>query len=351
MIDTSSLNIRLVQDIQDNLPQNPIFIVGAPRSGTTLLQALLYTQPNIVSFPETHVIHYFLPRITDSNGNVDLQVFRRTYTAEFEDRTQIFLSSPYWDYLEFKASQSSLTGKVFFEFVVSIFLAAEPQPLPSGYRWLEKTPAHIYHLETILQWYPHAHIINIIRNPFATIASQYFKLSKHAQQKNLPMPTLGSLGKSWNKAVEQYEFYQKQYPQNVIGVQYEQFVANPVATLQKICNFCGIPFNRDLLRQYKSKSQTVRHQWETWKSDVDSAIQNTNEKSIAMLNTRQKLYVQGIVRKNAQAYNYALQHPIWIQKVYAFYVRILRLLSRIPLFPSSLKRTFHSFYQHSIFHN
>ena len=37
-----------------NLPQDPIFIVGYPRSGTTLLQSLLATQENVYSMPETH---------------------------------------------------------------------------------------------------------------------------------------------------------------------------------------------------------------------------------------------------------------------------------------------------------
>jgi|SRR5579859_288688 len=37
-----------------NLPQNPIFVVGYPRSGTTLVQSLIATQRGIVSFPEGH---------------------------------------------------------------------------------------------------------------------------------------------------------------------------------------------------------------------------------------------------------------------------------------------------------
>jgi hypothetical protein len=42
------------------LPQNPIFVVGYPRSGTTLLQALLATQLGFYSFPETHYFYYIV---------------------------------------------------------------------------------------------------------------------------------------------------------------------------------------------------------------------------------------------------------------------------------------------------
>ena len=38
---------------------SPIFIVGFPRSGTTLLQTMVSTQKNILSFPETQFFNIY----------------------------------------------------------------------------------------------------------------------------------------------------------------------------------------------------------------------------------------------------------------------------------------------------
>ena len=52
-----------------NLSQNPIFILGFPRSGTTLIQTLLITQDHYFSFPETHYFCTILRFIkTDKKG-------------------------------------------------------------------------------------------------------------------------------------------------------------------------------------------------------------------------------------------------------------------------------------------
>ena len=55
-------------DIQ--LTQNPVFIVGCPRSGTTLLQALLATQAGFYSFIETHFFNLIINDVKLDNNNI-----------------------------------------------------------------------------------------------------------------------------------------------------------------------------------------------------------------------------------------------------------------------------------------
>ena len=56
--------------MKENLSQNPIFIVGFPRSGTTLLQSLLCTQKGVVSFPETHFFDIIAKTIKTTSNDV-----------------------------------------------------------------------------------------------------------------------------------------------------------------------------------------------------------------------------------------------------------------------------------------
>ncbi|MGL4503377.1 MAG: sulfotransferase family protein, partial [Planktothrix sp.] len=45
----------------DQIIKNRIFLVGCPRSGTTLLQSLLAAHPQIASFPESHFFQSLAP--------------------------------------------------------------------------------------------------------------------------------------------------------------------------------------------------------------------------------------------------------------------------------------------------
>ncbi len=56
-----------------HLSQNPIFVVGYPRSGTTLLQALMATQGNLATFPETHFFSTVYAGNAASNDSLDLE--------------------------------------------------------------------------------------------------------------------------------------------------------------------------------------------------------------------------------------------------------------------------------------
>ena len=60
-----------IKDLNTNT--SPIFIVGYPRSGTTLLQSMLYTQKNIYSFPETHFFTKILPLVNGKNSSKSMK--------------------------------------------------------------------------------------------------------------------------------------------------------------------------------------------------------------------------------------------------------------------------------------
>jgi hypothetical protein len=45
------------------LPENPVFVVGYPRAGTTFLQSLLATQEGFMAFRETHFFSRIMPQV------------------------------------------------------------------------------------------------------------------------------------------------------------------------------------------------------------------------------------------------------------------------------------------------
>ncbi len=126
-----------------------VFLVGAPRSGTTWLQLLLSRSPSVVTAQETDLFNVFLrPMVVEWN--------RYRETGEPLSLTEVLSDE------EFRTLLRSVSGFVF---------AKIAQAKPSATVVLEKTPNHVNCWREILDLWPDAHFIHIIRDPRSVVAS------------------------------------------------------------------------------------------------------------------------------------------------------------------------------------
>lgn len=126
-----------------------VFLVGAPRSGTTWLQLLLSRTPSVATVQETHLFNLFM-RSMLVQWNFD----RMT-------GAQIGLTNLLSEE-EFRSLLRSVSGFIF---------AKIAQRKPSASVILEKTPNHVNWWREILAVWPAAHFIHIIRDPRSVVAS------------------------------------------------------------------------------------------------------------------------------------------------------------------------------------
>jgi hypothetical protein len=140
----------------------PIFMIGAERSGTTLVMALLGAHPNI-AVPE---VAWYYPRFrayVDTYGDLALEQNFRTLVDEM-----IFgLKTPLWDLpvnpativseLVNAATERSFRGA--YSAILRRYAAHHGKP-----RWGEKTPHNVFFIREILEDYPDAHFIFITRD-------------------------------------------------------------------------------------------------------------------------------------------------------------------------------------------
>jgi hypothetical protein len=125
------------------------FLVGAPRSGTTWLQLLLSRSPLIATAQETDLFNKFLrPMVEEWNR------FRRT--GEPAILSEVLSDD------EFRSMLHGISAFVF---------AKIAHGKPSATVVLEKTPNHVNHWREILDLWPDAHFIHIIRDPRSMVAS------------------------------------------------------------------------------------------------------------------------------------------------------------------------------------
>ena len=131
-------------------PIRPFFIVGAPRSGTTLLRLMLNAHRKLCIPPESH----FVVDLPQQIGAFD---FDRAWTAlQAHER-----------YREWNLDEATVRRSVegaenwptFFDRVFGVYAAMESKP-----RWGDKTPIYARNLPQLHDLYPQADVLHIIRD-------------------------------------------------------------------------------------------------------------------------------------------------------------------------------------------
>jgi hypothetical protein len=243
------------------LPQNPIFVVGPPRSGTTYLQSLLACQNGVFSFPETHFFSSLrwlgLGRelttelSTDDRAALIAEVCKRSGMERIAD-TLLTETSP----------------KDIFEVIVREQLQRRPDlPLGDNWRWVEKTPGHVFHLDAIAELYPEVRFLGIYRAPIESVISRKVKVPAD-QPKSVRRLTL-----SWIQAIKAMKRFADQHPDRMRLIKYETLARAPEATMADACDFLGITFREENLARLDHEMASLARSHEVWKESSPSGVQ------------------------------------------------------------------------------
>lgn len=228
----------------------PIFIFGCPRSGTTLLQSILATHPEIASFPETKFFLYGVAKYEPKRQKFGLisrrlkphlnQYFK--YQINHPEMLKYFPKVPILDFI-------NLYTRSFIK-VLNILTIEEGKSL-----WLEKTPDHLLYLDYIEKMLPEARMIHLLRNGSDVVASLYEVTHKYPEPWGGDCWSLNLCIRRWVEAVEITR--QHIHKPNHILVRYEDIITNPQAELLKLCQFIGINFTYSMLQNYLKTSEKL----------------------------------------------------------------------------------------------
>ena len=134
----------------------PVFIVGCPRSGTTLLYHMLLSAGGFVYYrAESHVFDVIVPRFGNlASREAKERLMERWLASHFFARTEL---EP--EPLRAMVMAECRNGGDFLRIVMGAM--AERQGVP---RWADCTPAHVLHMSQIKETIPEALFIHIIRD-------------------------------------------------------------------------------------------------------------------------------------------------------------------------------------------
>jgi hypothetical protein len=241
-----------------------VFVVGSGRSGTTLMVKILNRSQDLAICGETRYLtkgpyrpglRYTFSRIGDIKTESGARKVIDYIYHGLQERS-------FWGWIRHNINQEEFTQKflatertdrALFNLVMSFYAGTKPV---RG----EKTPAHIYYVPTLLEWFPQAKVIHMLRDPRAVFVSKKIKIAEKkwdAFHYRLVRSTDFTLNiylgyaiiNSWLDCVRRHHQYQQRYPENYYLLRLEDLISAPHDSLVKLCAFLDIDFSEDMLQQ------------------------------------------------------------------------------------------------------
>jgi tetratricopeptide (TPR) repeat protein len=201
----------------------PVFIVGLPRSGSTLLEQILASHSGIEGTHELPV----LPSVKRRAHRLCMERFGGDYLANFERLTPEDLTALGQRYID--ESQLFRTGNTRF--------------------FTDKLPFNFEHVGLIHKTLPEAVIIDIRRNPLdcgLSLYKQYFTQGSSFSY------SLEGLGQYCNGYLRLMDHWDRVLPGRVLHVPYEALVQEPEGQIRRILSHIGVAFEPACLDFHKS---------------------------------------------------------------------------------------------------
>ena len=247
-----------------------VFLVGCPRSGTTLLQTMLAAHSRIASFPESHFFRRLLPasRVLRTAGFASPAALAQLRT---------FLAELGRDDLDGLLPRRALrTSRLVKAFVRQLDQVAAEQ---GAKVWVEKTPGHLHHLRRIEQYVPDCRFVHLVRNGEDVVASLYEVSQKHPEVWG--KRTMEECASRWLEDVAITQAHVGR-PNHTL-VRFERLVESPEKELRVLCSFLGVEFERTMVDGRAAASRAVVLPSEPWKASVAAAIERRTRRSLGDL--------------------------------------------------------------------
>lgn len=240
----------------------PIFVVGCPRSGTTMLSLMIHAHPRLAMPPETRFLLKTW-RKREKFGDLSTPAQRmalarscvrtgskiRDLELDPDETLEKILAAP--------PTIGSAFGTVFKEFADRHGAA----------RWGDKRPAYYQEVDVLLQLFPDAQIVHIIRDGRSNVASL----------KKMPWWHFDSVESmaAWSMAEFCARRDAKRLPADTFHlVRYESLVADPKTVLGELCAFLEEDFDPAMLEP--SLVSEVVPEKKTWHGNLKQSV-NTDQ--------------------------------------------------------------------------
>ncbi len=262
LIDFFDKNKNLYNSKAQSNFDDPIFILGLPRSGSTMIEQILSSHSLIEGTQE-------LPNILAISRDIKLIDQKKGYPhnllgldqSSFDDLGNKYIDETKW----------ARSSKPFF---------------------IDKMPNNFVHIGLIKLILPKAKIIDARRNPMDTCFScfkQYFAKGQHFTY------DLDDIARYYKDYLRLMDYWKKLFPEEIFTINYEQVIDNPNERIRDLLEFCNVKFEDNCINFHKSKrpvktasSEQVRQPmyksgldyWKNYSNNLDALLKHFPEYDI-----------------------------------------------------------------------
>jgi hypothetical protein len=224
------------------------FIVGRPRSGTTLLRILFEAHPNVLIPPESPFIislYKKYEKVTTWDEKNIKEFSEDLFKQRYFDKWLIEKDVLYSSLLEMQGENSfqTIVKKVCLTYS-SVF--EKKEILFIG----DKNPAYSLFIHRMHKLFPEAKIIHITRD----YRDNYLSLIKV----NFEVPIVPLVIYRWKFALHQMWKLKKENPDLIYSIKYEDLASAPEQEFAKLCGFLGINYDPSVMSFYQKKSEVEK---------------------------------------------------------------------------------------------
>ncbi|MDH3501137.1 MAG: sulfotransferase [Nitrosopumilus sp.] len=272
--------------------KKPIFIIGVPRSGTTMLNIIMSMHPDLAWFSHED-LKFLIPldeqekfckkflKMKENNEKIprtegSLFVFGLNQAKPLEGTSKIPIEAEsFWRrYIQFYESKISSDKKRDLKKILNKILLTQGKS-----RFLNKAPQNTVRIFAIKQIFPDAKFINIARDPRSVISSMLTRTKNEGQfnidwaikenklnfQNSLKNNELIKYYAQGYKDITNYtlEFLKQQNSENFMTIIYEDFISKPEMSLKSILEFCELKVPEPISQMMPRKIRDTTEKWKT----------------------------------------------------------------------------------------
>lgn len=164
---------------------------------------------------------------------------------------------------------------------------------------MDKSLDSVHYADELLQLFPNMLFLNVVRDPRAQVASMNRAIIHDYDS------TLNAL--AWLEAHTLTREIIKQYPDSVLTIRYEDFLANQEKVLRGICEFFGIAFLRDMLDvTHSNEAQQISQLSALWESNRFPPLMANKDKFKQQLSMQEIEVIESLTKDFMQLYGYEL---------------------------------------------
>jgi tetratricopeptide (TPR) repeat protein len=215
------------QEFEGDPSPAPIFIVGQPRTGTTLVERIITAHSMVHSAGE-------------------LQQFRLSINRHMEHLGGKIVGP-------FSADHVRASGKIDPTFIGEAYLRSSSNMQGELPRFVDKMPVNYLHIPLIVKALPNAKIIHLVRNPVDSCFSSFKQLFAGAYYHSYD---LAEMARHHVRYVQLMQYWRELLPGRFVDVEYEDVVANLEPNARRLIDHLELPWEEACL-EFHEQDQAV----------------------------------------------------------------------------------------------